>query len=168
MNNRQWLSLSILFPIRKKTILHGDIRELSDLNVFSEALPYSLLYYHYHCYFFLSCHCITDEKAMIQCKIMHFSFQICSFVSSGHFNMTVIFNHHFYFWLKSVLQIDSYGRINNTSVSKQYFAFLQEKMCLASTLIRQLLLIIRSRKIVWYIKEKANQQVCSPYRTLIK
>lgn len=168
MNNRQWLSLSILFPIRKKTILHGDIRELSDLNVFSEALPYSLLYYHYHCYFFLSCHCITDEKAMIQCKIMHFSFQICSFVSSGHFNMTVIFNHHFYFWLKSLLQIDTYGRINNTSVSKQYFAFLQEKMCLASTLIRQLLLIIRSRKIVWYIKEKANQQVCSPYRTLIK
>lgn len=152
MNNRQWLSLSILFPIRKKTILHGDIRELSDLNVFSEALPYSLLYYHYHCYFFLSCHCITDEKAMIQCKIMHFSFQICSFVSSGHFNMTVIFNHHFYFWLKSLLQIDTYGRINNTSVSKQYFAFLQEKMCLASTLIRQLLLIIRSRKIVWYIK----------------
>lgn len=142
-----------LFPNRKKTILHGDIRELSDLNVFSEALPLSLLFYHYHCCFFLSCHCRTDEKAMIQCSKYAFFFQICSFISSGHFNMTAIFNHHFYFWLKSLLQIDSYGRINNTSVSKQYFAFLQEKMCSASTLIRQLSLIIRSRKIVWYVKE---------------
>ena len=156
MNNRQWLSLSILFPIRKKTILHGDIRELSDLNVFSESPPYSLPFYHYHCCFFLSCHCITDEKAMIQCKNMHISFQICNFLSSDHFNMTVIFNHHFYFWLKSLLQINSYGRMNNTSVSKQYFAFLREKMCLATTLIRQLSLIIRSRKIVWYVKENGQ------------
>ena len=37
-----------------------------DVNVFSEALPYTLLFYHYHCCFSLSCHCTTNEKAMIQ------------------------------------------------------------------------------------------------------
>lgn len=89
-------SKSNLLPMRSNTILHEGVEELSGLSVFSAILPYTLLFYHHHFCFSLNCHCIIDEKAIIQCKNTHLSFQPCTFISLDNFNIIVILNHLFY------------------------------------------------------------------------
>lgn len=104
MYNKQWPNLLIQICFQWE-IKQYYMKASKDFQISVCFLPFfhnvALFYYH-RCSFPLNCPYITDEKAMIQCKIMHFLFSTMHFYFLGLFQHDSYFQPHFWLLTKTL------------------------------------------------------------------